>query len=101
MTTYTDYVNKYTAVLQTTCLQLYPDIYNWGSIASVMTPTGVYSRNPTQHAADLRMLESHPEVQPAFTHPETRQPKQIECIRVDGASDDCTSGSTGVSQGQT
>ena len=41
-----------------------------------------FPKNPSQHAADLE-----PTFLPAFVDPHTGLPKQLYCIRVDGASD--------------
>lgn len=54
--------------------------------AGIVKPTGVYPKNPTQHMCDLELLETIPEIQPAFVSPKNGQRKLIECIRVDGAS---------------
>lgn len=89
MTTRTDYVNKYTSTLQTT-------LYNFTGTQStteigagvVKAPTTIHPKNPCQHAADLAILEQQVELQPAFRHPDTGAPKSIDCIRVDGVSDE-------------
>ena len=54
----------------------------------VLDANRMYPKNPTQHAADLRMLENCESMAQAFINPVTKTPKQIECIRVDGASDE-------------
>ena len=88
VTTYTDYVNKHPAVLQTTS-------YNFSAMkttpeltAGVVKASGVYPKNPAQHAADIEMLEATAELGNAFLHPDSGDRKAIECIRVDGASDE-------------
>ena len=48
----------------------------------------IHQKCPAQHAADLDLLESKDELLPVFTHPATGLPKSIDCIRVDGASDE-------------
>ena len=48
----------------------------------------VHQKNPAQHVADLCMLESKEELKPIFLNMHTVCPKSIECIRVDGASDE-------------
>lgn len=55
--------------------------------AGVVKTTAAYPKNTTQHAADLRMLGNCESMPRAFINPATKTPKQIECIRVDGASD--------------
>ena len=41
-----------------------------------------YPKTPSQHAADFKMLEGLKEMKPWVSY------KQIDCIRVDGASDE-------------
>ena len=50
--------------------------------------SGVYPKNPAQHASDIEMLEQQPEIAPAFIDLTTNQRKLVECVRVDGASDE-------------
>ena len=45
-------------------------------------------KNPAQHYADLEMLSRTPELLSAFLNSSTGEPKRIECIRVDGATDE-------------
>ena len=52
-----------------------------------MKPQAIYCKNQAQHYADLKMLSTIPELQPAFLNPHTNEPKLIECMRVDGAGD--------------
>lgn len=47
----------------------------------------MFPKKPAQHAADYDMLEKTA-VSPAFLNPATNYPKVIECIRVDGATDE-------------
>ena len=53
-----------------------------------MKAQAIYCKNPAQHYADLKMLSTISELQPAFLNPHTNEPKLIECIRVDGAGDE-------------
>ena len=48
----------------------------------------VHEKNPAQHMADLCKLENQSELIPAFVNMQTGMPKSVECIRVDGASDE-------------
>lgn len=49
----------------------------------------LFPKNAAQHHADLNMLMKMPELQSAFMNPFTgEKKKQIDCIRVDGASDE-------------
>ncbi len=92
MTTRTDSVNKYSATLQTT-------LYNFSSTnttpeicVGVVKASGSFPNNPAQHTADLTLLDSgdvdKQELKPAFVDLVTGTPKPIDCIRVDGASDE-------------
>ena len=56
--------------------------------AGVVKATGIYPKNPAQHSADIKMLESVSELSQAFLNPRTSSPKEIECIRVDRANDE-------------
>lgn len=48
---------------------------------------GYTKKNPSQHAADMQMLEKVTELSPVF-HKSDGSPKDIECIRVDGGADE-------------
>ena len=87
-TTYTDYVNRYKSILQTTSYNFTKTDTTAELCAGVVKPTGVYPKNPMQHMCDLEMLEQKCELQSAFTNPFTGERKAIECIRVDGAGDE-------------
>lgn len=87
-TTYTDYANKYKAVLQTTSYNFTHSQTTGEICAGVVKATGVYPKNPFQHSLYLDMLQTIPDIRPAFFHPETGTRKLIECVRVDGASDE-------------
>ena len=74
-------------MLQTTC-------YNFSSTgttaelcAGVVKAQGLYEKNPAQHFADLVMLQEQREFQSAF-YDANGQPKQVDCVRVDGSSDE-------------
>ena len=54
----------------------------------IVKPTGVFNKNPVQHASDLEMLEDTIQVQPVFCNPSTGDRKLVECVRVDGAVDE-------------
>ena len=47
----------------------------------------LFLKCPAQHMADLNMLQKKPELKPAFFSPSGNE-KLIECIRVNGASDE-------------
>lgn len=56
--------------------------------AGIVKAQGLYPKNPAQHSADLKMLVGTPELPHAFISMDTKQRKQLTCIRVDGASDE-------------
>ena len=88
LSTRTDYVSKHPSVLQTTSYNFSATATTGELCAGVVKAPKVHQKNPAQHMADLCMLESQTELAPAFLNPHTETPKLIECIRVDGASDE-------------
>ena len=89
LTTRTDYVNKYPSTLQTS--------YNFSATdttseicVGIVKASSTFPKNPAQHAADLISLnnDSKQELKPAFINLATGSSKSIDCIRVDGASDE-------------
>ena len=88
LTTRTDYVNKYTSILQTTSYNFTGTNTTGELCAGVVKPSKVYPKNPAQHAADFKMIGSVEELKPAFTNHVTGSPKSVACIRVDGAGDE-------------
>ena len=87
VTTHTDFLNKHQAQLQTTS-------YNFSSTSTtsevccgVVKASVVHEKSPSQHASDLMMLEKIPELAPVFQK-KGGDVKDIECIRVDGGSDE-------------
>ena len=54
----------------------------------VKAASSIHPKNPCQHSGDLTMLERLEELQLVFLHPDTGAPKSIDCVRVDGASDE-------------
>ena len=88
LTTHTDYVSRYPAVLQTTSYNFSPTKTTSEMCAGVVKGSKVYPKNPAQHYADIEMLSNIPDLQSVFLHPSSGQPKQIECVRVDGATDE-------------
>ena len=87
LTTRTDYVNKYKSVLQTASYNFTATRTTGEICAGVVKAHALYPKNPAQHAADLKMLANSPELKNAFYNP-LNKPKEIVCVRVDGASDE-------------
>ena len=82
LTTRTDYVNKYASVLQTTSYLFMGTENTAETCVGVVKAHQVFPKNPAQHAADFELLYDHPDIQPLL------QNKDVDCIRVDGASDE-------------
>ena len=82
VTTHTDFVNKHTTNLQITSYN-FPetDAYH-ETCVGVVKGSYVHEKNPSQHMADLTMLEKKHELAHLFT------PNNVEYVRVDGASDE-------------
>ena len=88
LTTRTDYVNKYSSTLQTTSYNFTATDTTVETCVGIVKAPGLHSKNPCQHAADLKMLETKEEIQHVFINPDTAVHKAIDCVRVDGASDE-------------
>lgn len=48
----------------------------------------MYPKNAAQHYCDLKMLSTKPELKPVFINHLAQAPYDIDCVRVDGASDE-------------
>ena len=81
LTTYTDFLNKYTSKLQTTSYMFLGSQTTPEVCAGVVKASLVHEKNPAQHAADLEVLKKFEETRFAMA-------KSIECVRVDGATDE-------------
>lgn len=88
LATHTDFVNSYPSVLQTTCYNMTATKTTGEMCAGIVKGAGVFPKNPVQHVADLEMLETMEKMKPSFFNSVTNKPKTIECIKVDGASDE-------------
>ena len=49
----------------------------------------IHHKNSEQHYSDLQMLSEMDSLKTIFENKHTHSPKEIDCIRVDGASDEC------------
>ena len=82
LTTRTDYVSKYPSVLQTTSYNFCATKTTPESCIGIVKAPKVHQKNPCQHAVDLELLEENEDLTVLFSD------KQIDCIRVDGATDE-------------
>ena len=81
ITTRTDFVNKNATILQITSYNFPSTKNNHELCAGVVKGSMVHQKNPSQHMADLYMLEEKEEFRSVFG-------KQGEMIRADGAGDE-------------
>ena len=88
LTTRTDFVNSYPSLLQTSSYNFSATKTTGELCCGVVKGSGIYPKNAAQHSADLTMLESVATLEPAFFESSTGLPKVIECVRVDGATDE-------------
>lgn len=88
LTTHTDFVNRYPSLIKTTNYNFSKTKTTGELCAGVVKASGVYPTRTAQHAADIEMLENSTEMAPAFINPSTSSQESIECIRVDGSSDE-------------
>ena len=88
LTMHTDYVNKYPSVLQTSSYNFTGTKTTGELCAGVVKAHKICPKNPAQHFADLKMLTNTSELKLAFINPHTGEKKLIECMRVDGATDE-------------
>lgn len=81
LTTYTDFLNKYTSTLQTSSYMFLETESTPEICVGVVKAHNVHEKNPAQHAADLEKLGEFEETKSVLA-------REIECVRVDGASDE-------------
>ena len=87
VTTQTDFLNKYPAQLQVTSYNFSKTNTTDEQCAGVVKASGIHDKTPSQHAADLSVLEGQNVMCLAFLS-DKANPKEIGCIRVDGATDE-------------
>ena len=87
LTTRTDYVNRYHSILQTS--------YNFTrtcttpeTCVGIVKAVPIHKKNPAQHFSDLVMLSTEPDLKSVFANFLSGTDKEIDCIRVDGATDE-------------
>ena len=88
LTTRTDYVNRYPSQLQTTSYNFTGTKSTLETCVGVVKALPIHCKNPPQHYSDLVMLSNTPSMQSVFLNPTTGLNKQVDCIRVDGATDE-------------
>ena len=88
VTTRTDFVNKRATVLQISSYN-FPETNNSVEVCvGVVKASLVHTKSPTQHMCDLEMLETKEELRSLFQRSDGNGCKEVECVRVDGATDE-------------
>ena len=87
-TTRTDYVNKHPSVLQTTSYNFTGTRTTAEACVGVVKAQPLHQKNSAQHASDLKMLSQKPALGVIFNQNGNEKPKSVDCVRVDGASDE-------------
>ena len=88
VTTFTDFLNKHQTLLQTTSYNFSKTNTTTDVCLGIVKASAVHQKSASQHMADLQMIEKEDVCKGVFYHPVTEKPKEIECVRVDGASDE-------------
>ena len=81
LTTHTDFLNKYTSTLQTSSYMFMATEYTPEICVGIVKGHTVHQKNAAQHAADLEMLQE-------FEETKLVSAREIECVHVDGATDE-------------
>ena len=81
-------MKKHPSVLQTTSYNFTQSDTTSEVCVGVVKAIPIHKKNPTQHFSDLLMLSARDELQLVFKNPLTDLNKEIDCIRVDGATDE-------------
>ena len=76
--TMTDFVNPYPSMSSTIA----------EVCVGIVKAVPLHYKNPAQHFSDLVMLSQTASLHPIFLQKSSSAPKQVDCIRVDGATDE-------------
>ena len=88
VTTRTDFLSKCPAQLQTTSYN-FPKTETTSDICiGVVKASKLHEKSPSQHADDMVTVEALSIAKPTFFKNDLENPKDIECIQVDGAGDE-------------
>ena len=86
--TRTNFVNRYLSVLQTTSYNFTKTSTTADVCVGIVKAVPLHYKNPAQHFSDLVMLSETASLHPVFLQKSSGAPKQVDCIRVDGATDE-------------
>ena len=65
---------------------LYKSLHQLQYENDVVKANPIHQKNSEHHYSDLQMLSEMDSLKPLFENKHTHSPKEIDCIRVDGAS---------------
>lgn len=82
LTTRTDYTTKYASTLQTTCYNFPPTGTTGELCAGVVKAPVLFEKNSAQHFSDIKMIQNHDEMKPAFLNPDTGEKKKKNKLNV-------------------
>ena len=88
LTTRTDYVNQHPSIIQTTSYNFTGTNTTTEVCVGIVKAHPIHEKNTVQHYCDLVMLAEMDSLNAVFCNQETKCSKGIDCIRVDGASDE-------------
>ena len=86
--TRTDFVNKHPSLLQTPSYSFSRTSRTSEVCVGAVKGFLIHKNNPTQHFSDLLMLSEIEELQPVLLNLENGHSKDIDCVRVNGATDE-------------
>ena len=87
-TTRTDFVNKHSTQLQATSFNFTKTKTTDELCAGIVKASKLHEKSPSQHADDIVELERVDVLKSAFYKENTQEPKDVECVQVDGAGDE-------------
>lgn len=88
LTTRTDFVSKYKGQFQISSYNFSQTKTTSKVCISVVKATGIQEKSPSRHAADLTIVENMTVARSLFFKDSSEIYKDIECVRVDGSTDE-------------
>lgn len=88
VTTRTDFLSRYPAQLQTTSYNFSKTRTTNDLCMGVVKASQLHEKNPSQYADDIAMVQALDFAKSAFCKENSEDPKDIECIQVDGGADE-------------
>lgn len=88
VTTRTDFLSRYPAQLQTMSYNFSKTRTTNDLCMGVVKASQLHEKNPSQYADDIAMVQALDFAKSAFCKENSEDPKDIECIQVDGGADE-------------